>query len=99
MQYTNLIPNSEYLFVVVAFGRSGAYSPVWNLNTNMLRMSVGFAAQLGPVITLYNSFFTLHLRQRRLPLAARSVVGGAAAGALGRAPHLQLDGAGRRPAR
>ena len=58
VQYTNLIPNSEYLFVVVAFGRSGAYSPVWNLNTNMLKMSVGFAAQLGPVITLYNSFFT-----------------------------------------
>ena len=58
VQYTNLIPNSEYLFVVVAFGRSGAYSPVWNLNTNMLKMAVGFAAQLGPVITLYNSFFS-----------------------------------------
>ena len=58
VQYTNLIPNSEYLFVVVAFGRSGAYSPVWNLNTNMLKMAVGFAGQLGPVITLYNSFFS-----------------------------------------
>jgi hypothetical protein len=58
VQYTNLIPNSEYLFVVVAFGRSGAYSPVWNLNTNMRKMSVGFASQLGPVITFYNSFFS-----------------------------------------
>ena len=58
VQYTNLVPNSEYLFVVVAFGRSGAYSPIWNLSTNMLKMSVGFAAQLGPVITLYNSFFS-----------------------------------------
>jgi len=58
VQYTNLVPNSEYLFVVVAFGRSGAYSPVWSFDSNMLQMSVGFAAQLGPVITLYNSFFT-----------------------------------------
>jgi hypothetical protein len=58
VRYTGLVPNSEYLFVVVAFGRSGAYSPVWNLNTNMLCMSVGFAWPLSPQITLYNSFFS-----------------------------------------
>jgi hypothetical protein len=58
VQYTNLVPNSEYLFVVVAFGRSGAYSPVWTLNNNMLKMAVGLASQLGPAITLYNSFFS-----------------------------------------
>jgi hypothetical protein len=57
VQYTNLTPNSEYLFVVVAIGRSGAYSPIFDLNSNMLRMFVGFAGVLGPRITLFNSFF------------------------------------------
>ena len=57
VQYTSLVPNSEYLFVVVAFGRSGAYSPVWNLDSNMLKMAVGLR-DMGPVITLYNSFFS-----------------------------------------
>jgi hypothetical protein len=58
VQYTNLTPNSEYLFVVVAFSRSGAYSPIFGLNSNMLRMFVGFAGTLGPRITLYNAFFS-----------------------------------------
>ena len=58
VRYTNLTPNSEYLFVVVAIGRSGAYSPIFDLNSNMLRMYVGYAGQMGPQITLYNSFFS-----------------------------------------
>lgn len=53
----NLTINSEYMFVVVAFGRSGAYSPIFDLRTNMLRMDVGLAGELGPRITLFNSFF------------------------------------------
>jgi hypothetical protein len=57
-RYTGLVPNSEYLFVVVAFGRSGAYSPVWNLSTNMLRMFVSPFPGMGPELTVYNSFFT-----------------------------------------
>ena len=57
VQYTNLTPNSEYLFVVVAIGRSGAYSPIFDFSSNILRMFVGFAGQLGPRITLFNSFF------------------------------------------
>jgi hypothetical protein len=57
VQFTNLTTNSEYLFVVVAFGRSGAYSPIFGLRTNMLRMEVGLAGELGPRITLFNSFF------------------------------------------
>ncbi len=56
-QYTNLVPSNEYLFVIVAFGRSGAYSPIFSLDSNMLRMFVGFAGELGPKITLFNSFF------------------------------------------
>ncbi len=57
VQFTNLTTNSEYMFVVVAFGRSGAYSPVFGLRRNMLQMSVGFAGELGPKITFFNSFF------------------------------------------
>lgn len=58
VQYTNLTPNSDYLFAVVSFGRSGAYSPVFDLNSNMLRMFVGFAGTLGPTITMFNEFFS-----------------------------------------
>ena len=57
VQFTNLTTNSEYLFVVVAFGRSGAYSPIFDFTSNMLRMAVGLAGELGPQITLFNSFF------------------------------------------
>ena len=58
VQYTNLTPQNEYLFVVVAIGRSGAYSPIFSLDSNMLKMYVGFAGALGPMITLFNSFFS-----------------------------------------
>ncbi len=56
-RYTNLTPDSKYLFVVVAFDEAGAYSPVFSLSTNMLRLNVGFAGQLGPVIAFFNTFF------------------------------------------
>jgi len=56
-QFLDLTTGSDYLFVVVAFGRSGAYSPVFNYGSNMLRMTVGLAGVLGPTITLFNSFF------------------------------------------
>ena len=54
--YRDLVPNGEYLFVVVAFGRSGAYSPVWTLNTNMLKFHVGSGGP-GPVIRFFDSWF------------------------------------------
>jgi hypothetical protein len=57
VQYTNLAPNQEYMFVVVAFDEAGAYSPIFNLNKNMLRFRVGFAGALGPSITAFNEFF------------------------------------------
>jgi hypothetical protein len=57
VQFTNLTTNNEYLFVVVAFGRSGAYSPIFGLRSNMLQVFVGLAGELGPKITLFNSFF------------------------------------------
>lgn len=56
-KYTNLVPNAQYLFVVVAFDEAGAYSPRFSRNTNMLAFSVGFAGNLGPKISLFNDFF------------------------------------------
>lgn len=57
VQYTNLSPNSEYVFVVVAFDEAGAYSPIFKLTGNMLRFRVGFAGALGSTITAFNEFF------------------------------------------
>jgi hypothetical protein len=56
-QYTNLIPQSQYLFVIVAFDEAGAYSPIFSRNSNLLLMNVGFAGNLGPIISLFNDFF------------------------------------------
>jgi hypothetical protein len=55
--YSNLTPGANYVFAVVGFDEAGAYSPVFSLDTNMLRFRVGFATSLGPTITLYNDFF------------------------------------------
>jgi hypothetical protein len=65
VQFMNLTPNNEYLFAVVAISvikedrpyGSGAYSPIFSFDSNLLRMYVGLASDLGPVITLFNSFF------------------------------------------
>jgi len=56
-QFTNLTPGQNFLFVVVAFDEAGAYSPIFDLNSNMLRFRVGFAGNLGPAITMFNEFF------------------------------------------
>jgi hypothetical protein len=59
-QYLDLTSGSNYLFVVVAFGRSGAYSPIFRLkSSNMLWMKVETTGilSLGPTITMFNSFF------------------------------------------
>ena len=58
VQYTNLVPQGDYLFVVVAFDEAGAYSPVFSLNGNMLALRVTFAAAGGPLLTIFNSIFT-----------------------------------------
>ncbi len=57
VQYTNLSPNTDYLFAVVAFDEAGAYSPIFSLDTNMLRLRTTFAGSNGPVITMFNEFF------------------------------------------
>lgn len=62
-QFTNLVVGQDYMFVVVAFDEAGAYSPVFDQNSNMLNMRVTFAAQGGPLITIFNDFFTYHYDQ------------------------------------
>jgi hypothetical protein len=58
IQFTNLTPDQLYMFVVVGFDEAGAYSPVFTLNSNMLRFKVGFAGVQGPRICFFNEFFT-----------------------------------------
>jgi hypothetical protein len=57
VQFTNLTPGQNYIFVVVAFDEAGAYSPLFDLGGNMLRFRVGFAGNNGPKITMFNEFF------------------------------------------
>ncbi len=57
VQYTNLTPGQDYLFIVIGFDEAGAYSSFWSLTTNMLKMRVGFASTLGPKITMFNEYF------------------------------------------
>jgi hypothetical protein len=58
VQYTNLIPDKEYIFCVVAFDEAGAYSPIFELNQNMLYFRVSFAGNNNPTITMWNEFFS-----------------------------------------
>jgi len=57
VQYTNLIPLQNYLFICTGFDAAGAYDPIFSRSKNMLRLNVSFAGTKGPVITLFNEFF------------------------------------------
>src|SRR5262249_36260550 len=57
IQLSNLTPDQDYVFVVVAFDEAGAYSPIFNLSSNMLWFKVGFAGVRAPKITFFNEFF------------------------------------------
>src|SRR5260221_6057556 len=56
VQFTNLTPNKLYLFVLIGFDEAGAYSPVFDLNSNLLKLAVGEATSLGPAIPIYNYY-------------------------------------------
>jgi len=70
VQFLNLTTKNEYMFVVVALSvisplrpyGSGAYSPIFSLDSNMLRMYVTLAGEMGPIITIFNSFFSYTYR-------------------------------------
>ncbi len=57
VQFTNLTPGNLYVFVVIAFDEAGAYSPLFDFTSNMIKLQVGFAGVLGPKITMFNEFF------------------------------------------
>jgi hypothetical protein len=57
VQFQNLTPEQTYLFVVIAFDEAGAFSPVFSLAQNMIRLKPGYASTLGPKLTIYNDFF------------------------------------------
>jgi len=57
-QYIGLVPNSEYAFCVVAFDEAGAYTPYFSTDANMLYFRAIYAAIGGPLITLFNDFFS-----------------------------------------
>uniref|UniRef100_A0A832I3D8 Fibronectin type III domain-containing protein n=1 Tax=Eiseniibacteriota bacterium TaxID=2212470 RepID=A0A832I3D8_UNCEI len=57
VQFTNLVPDNEYVFCVIAIDEAGAYSPVFTFSTNMLWFRVTFAGPRNPRITMFNDFF------------------------------------------
>jgi hypothetical protein len=57
VRYTRLVPNSRYVFVLIGIDEAGAYSPVFSCNSNMVSLNVGFAGNLGPIISMGNEFF------------------------------------------
>jgi hypothetical protein len=58
VQYTNMVPATEYLFTVVAIDEAGDYSPDFSLDSNMLLFYVSPWDTHGPRITLFNESFT-----------------------------------------
>jgi hypothetical protein len=56
VQFTNLTPGTPYMFVLIGYDEAGAYSPVFSLNSNMLRLSPGFASSNGPLIHIFNTY-------------------------------------------
>ncbi len=57
VQYTNLVPNEQYMFIVTGYDEAGAYDPVFSTSTNLLTFLVTYAGTRGPVIFMANQFF------------------------------------------
>ncbi len=57
MQFKDLTPGGDYVFVVVSFDEAGAFSPVFSFSQNMLRLKPGYASTLGPIVIMFNEFF------------------------------------------
>ena len=53
----DLVPSRRYVVAVVAIDEVGAYSPIMNLDINMLFFNVSFAGLLGPKFTVFNESF------------------------------------------
>jgi hypothetical protein len=54
----NLVPNTKYIFAVVAFDEAGAYSPVFSFDHNLLYFTCTYSAREGPRLTIANQYFS-----------------------------------------
>ncbi len=57
VQFTGLIPEKSYLFVLVGIDEAGAYNANFSVTSNILKFSVGYAGTQGPRIYVYNEFY------------------------------------------
>jgi hypothetical protein len=55
--YEGLTPQTKYYFAIVAFDEAGAFEPRFNLDSNVLQFRPTLD-KLGPVITVFNEFFS-----------------------------------------
>ncbi len=53
----DLSPGQDYVFAIVAIDEAGAYSPVFNANTNLLFFTVEVTGDLGPQLTIQTPGF------------------------------------------
>ena len=56
-QYRNLVTGSEYVFAVIAFDETGAYSPVFSLSLNILHFRVSYDGYPGLPLTVIGPGF------------------------------------------
>ncbi len=57
-QFTSLAPDQDYAFAILAFDEAGAYTPYASGDQNVLQFRARYASAGGPILTLYNEFFT-----------------------------------------
>jgi hypothetical protein len=55
--YRDLVPNRQYLFVLVGIDEQGDYSAVFSRNTNMLLVRVTYEGATGPRFTVRSDIF------------------------------------------
>lgn len=58
VQVTNLLPEHKYVMAVVSFDEAGAYSPVFNYDTNLLYFLCQYTGRQGPRFTVWNDYFS-----------------------------------------
>lgn len=54
----DLLPQQDFVFVVIAFDEAGAYTPYVSPDVNALQFRSLYASNGGPRITIFNDFFT-----------------------------------------
>lgn len=54
----DLPPQQDFVFVVIAFDEAGAYTPYVSGDANALAFRALYASNGGPLLTLFNDFFT-----------------------------------------